>query len=727
MKIKNLFLCLIAMATAYSFAATPKKVVGKKTFAQHNLTKYVDPTIGTGGHGHVFLGANVPFGFVQLGPTEKGEGWDWCSGYHASDSIIIGFSHTHLSGTGCSDLGDILLFPTTDNSTESKFSHQQESVRPGYYSVILKNSNIKAEMAATARVGFHRYTYPTRDAKLIINLVNGIGDTYVSGNTKQVNDSVVTGCRISKGWAKHQEVYFTAIFSSPIKQFVTKNNGISTLSFQLPANRKLLVKVALSPVSEANAKLNMKAELPGWNFEATVAAANKAWNKQLNKIVYNTNNTADTKTFYTALYHTMVAPSLFCDVNGDYRGSDGKIYRQGGFKNYTTFSLWDTYRAAHPLATIIDREMLPDYAQTFIHIFKEQGKLPVWHLMGNETDCMVGNPAIPVLADMFLKGVKLDREASYEAMKKSAMLDERGLKELKEYGYLPYDKTPGAETVARGLEYALADWCVAKVAKELNKQDDYQYFLKRSKSYSKYFDTKSQFMRGCAADGTFRTPFSPFSAEHRVNDYTEGNAWQYTWLVPQDVHGLIKLFGGEKTFVSKLDSLFIVTGDLGKNASPDISGLIGQYAHGNEPSHHIIYLYAYAGMPWKSAPLLRKTLNTLYSANRDGLSGNEDVGQMSAWYILSALGLYQVEPAGGKYIFGSPLMNEATLNVGNKLFRIVVQNNNADNIYIQSVKLNGKPYTKSYIDYKDIIKGGVLEFTMGNKPSSFGTREIDRP
>jgi predicted alpha-1,2-mannosidase len=694
-----------------------------------NLTQYVDPTIGTGGHGHVFLGADVPFGFVQLGPSQATQGWDWCSGYNYSDSVLVGFGHMHLSGTGIGDLGDVTFLPTTDGSRTSRFSHTTETARPGYYAVTLEGSGVRAELTATARVGFHRYTYPAGSAaRLVVNVLHGIGwDKYVSGNIRQDNDSTISGYRISTGWAKHQEVYFTAVFSAPIKAY-SGSDSMGVATFDLPAGHQLLVKVGLSPVSIDNARLNLLSELPGWNFNATASAADALWNKQLNKVLFVSRNASDRKIFYTSLYHTMIAPSLFCDVNGDYYGSDGKIHRNGGFKNYTTFSLWDTYRAAHPLATIIDREMLPDYAQTFLHIFREQGKLPVWHLVGNETDCMVGNPGIPVLADLWLKGVKMDKAAAFEAMKASAMLDERGLKQLKEYGYLPYDKTPGNETVGRGLEYALADWCVGQVAKAMGNQADYKYFNGRSKSYAKYFDRQSQFMRACASDGKFREPFSIAKATEQTPDYTEGNPWQYAWLVPHDVHGLIKLFGGEKPFLARLDTLFLVNGDLGKNAAPDISGLIGQYAHGNEPSHHILYLYAYAGQQWKSAPLIRKTLCTLYTTQKDGLSGNEDVGQMSAWYVLSSLGLYQVEPAGGKYVFGSPLMDEATVNVGGgKTFRIVAHGNSDRNIYIQSVRLNGKPYVKSYIGYPDIVAGGTLEFTMGPKPSTFGSGLGARP
>lgn len=724
---KYLCLSLLLSLTLPAWAAQPKKSNTQKTVS---LTQFVDPAIGTGGHGHVFLGANVPFGFVQLGPSQVVKGWDWCSGYHDSDNTIIGFSHTHLSGTGIGDLGDILVSPGDGKVSKSSFSHQNEICRPGYYSVKLDDTHIKAELTATSRVGFHRYTYPSKAATLSFNLNYGIGwDKYVAGKITKESNKVISGYRVSKGWAKHQVVYFVAEFSAPIKNIRAQGDTINDLSFELPVGHQLLVKVALSPVSVANAKLNMKAELPKWNFSQTVTEADKAWNNQLSNITFKTNNLSDKKVFYTALYHTMIAPSLFCDVNGDYYGADGKTYHRGGFKNYTTFSLWDTYRAAQPLMTLIHRDMLPDMAQTFLHIAAQQGKLPVWHLVGNETDCMVGNPGVIALADMYLKGVKMDKEKAFEAMKKSVMLDERGMRELKQYGYLPYDKTEdGAETVARGLEYAIADWCVAQVAKDLNKQSEYQYFLKRSKNYTKYFDKQTGFVRGIDSNGKFREPFSPFHSVHRADDYTEGNAWQYTWLVPQDVHGLISEFGGEKPFIDKFDSLFVVKGNLGKDASPDISGLIGQYAHGNEPSHHILYMYAYAGQQWKSAPLIRQTLTTLYTPSKDGLSGNEDVGQMSAWYVLSSMGIYQVEPAGGKFVFGSPLMDEATLKVGGgKTFHIVAKNNSRSNMYIQSVTFNGKPYTKSYIYYKDIITGGTLQFIMGDKPSNFGVAVSDRP
>lgn len=721
-----------------------------------NLTQFVDPYIGTGGHGHVFVGANVPFGFVQLGPTQLTQGWDWCSGYHYSDSTIIGFGHQHLSGTGIGDLGDISLMPgigkvkTTrgvlpDESTGiySYFSHERETVKPGYYSVHLDRFGIDVELTATKRAGFHKYTFPeSGDAKVIIDLEHGIGwDAPVEGYLVMENDTAVSGYRKSTGWAKNHEVYFTAVFSKPMKGFnaydsVNLQEGTSIIAakaygevlFDTRGGEELYVKVGLSPVNIANAKLNLQTEIPGWDFRKTVENADKAWNECLRKILIDTDDPSQKKVFYTALYHTMIAPSIFNDVNGDYRGSDALVYNDTTFTNYTTFSLWDTYRAAHPLMTIIHPEMMWDIGSTMLNIYRQQGKLPVWHLMGNETDCMVGNPGIPVLADMVLKGYDLDSETAFAAMKASAMLDERGMKWLKEFGYIPYDSESAPESVARTMEYALADWCIARVAERMGMQDDADYFSKRSEGYRFFFDKESRFVRGLSSAGVFREPFNPFRSVHMNDDYCEGNAWQYTWLAPHDVHGLIELFGNEEAFISRLDSLFLVQGDIGEKASADITGLIGQYAHGNEPSHHIAYLYPYVGQQWKTSEKVIQILTSLYDDTPAGLCGNEDVGQMSAWYIMSALGFYQVAPAGGIYVFGSPLMSEASVNVGNgKTFRIVAHNNSRENMYIQSVKLNGKPYAKSYITHAVVAEGGLLEFEMGNSPSTFGTAKGDRP
>ena len=722
------------------------------------LTQYVDPFIGTGDHGHVFMGANVPFGLVQLGPTQITHGWDWCSGYHYSDSTIVGFGHMHLSGTGIGDLGDISLMPVVGEVTFAKgtlpdpasglysfFSHDRESAKPGYYSVHLDRFGIDVELTATKRVGFHSYTFPASDKNpaVVIDLERGIGSEIpTEAFIRQENDSTVSGYRYSKGWAKDQRVFFTAVFSQPIRHFTVfdtvrlsdvRNEDMRSVfgrvDFDNNMTGPLLVKVALSAVSIENAKLNLRQELAHWDFAQTVADADREWNKQLNKIQIETDNNTDKRVFYTALYHSIIAPSVFCDVNGDYRGADMKVYNDTSFTNYTTLSLWDTYRAAHPLMTIIHPEVTGDIGRTMLNIYKQQGKLPVWHLMANETDCMVGNPAIPVLADLILKGYKVDEELALEAMKTSAMLDERDMKWLKQYGYIPYDKEGAVETVAKGLEYALADWSMAQIAKRLNKAGDLAYFTERSRSYEKYFDKDLKFMRGVSSEGKFREPFNPFHSSHMADDYTEGNAWQYTWLVPHDVPGLIGLFGGEEAFTAKLDSLFVVEGDMGENASADITGLIGQYAHGNEPSHHIAYLYPYVGQQYKTAEKVRYIVSNLYHDAPAGICGNEDVGQMSSWYILSALGFYQVAPAGGVYVFGSPLMNKAVVDVGDgKTFTVVAEDNSSKNIYIQSAQLNGKPYTRSYINFSDIKAGGTLTFRMGSTPSpTFGVDKSDRP
>ena len=694
-----------------------------------NLTQLVNPRIGTGGHGHVFVGANVPFGMIQLGPNEHTRGWDWCSGYHESDSVIIGFGHMHLSGTGIGELGDVAFLPVLDEEQrEVLFSHRAERVRPGYYSVMLDN-HIHVELTATERAGMHRYTLPA-DAKngfMVLNLNQGIGwDKMSQCGMKVESATLVTGFRYSTGWAKDQKVFFAAEFSRPVKQVQQEGDSLSVFSFDNNGS-PLLLRVGLSAVSVEGAKANLRAELNHWNFASLVADADRKWEEQLQKMHISGGTPAEQSVFYTAMYHTMIAPSVFCDVDGRYRGADGQVY-QGDFTNYTTFSLWDTYRAAHPLMTLIHPERQKDIAQTMLHICDQQGKLPVWHLMGNETDCMVGNPGSIALADLVMKGYLTDYKAALEALKKSDMREERGLGLLAKYGYIPCDLDPTYETVAKGLEYAIADGAAAVVAKRYGTKSDYKYFYDRSQSYRRYFDRKTGFMRGVTSKGQFREPFNPFHAVHQHDDYTEGNAWQYTWLVSHDVHGLIGLFGGEKPFLQKLDSLFVAEGDLGEGASPDISGLIGQYAHGNEPSHHIIYMYNYAGQPWKAAPLLRKVFSEMYRDGFDGLSGNEDVGQMSAWYVLSSMGLYQVEPAGGRYIIGSPLFDSVEMNVGNgRTFKVTARNNSAENIYVQSAKLNGKKYTKSYVDFKDIVCGGELELVMGSQPSAFGTAKKDRP
>lgn len=570
-----------------------------------DYTQFVDPYIGTGGHGHVFIGANVPFGMVQVGPTSIPQTWDWCSGYHAGDSTVIGFSHTHLSGTGIGDLFDITVMPVVGNVTYSRGEEtKQESglwsytdrtkevVEPGYYSAPLLRYGVDAEMTATPRVGFHRYTFPASDnAAIVFDLENGgCWDKPTDTHIEQINDRKIVGWRHSTGWAKDQRVYFCAEFSKPVKLEII-NNLYGRLNFSTKKGEQVLMKVALSAKSVKGAEVNLKAELPGWNFDKTRRAAKELWNKQLSKIDIETSDEAARRNFYTAMYHTMVAPSLFSDVNEEPR--------------YTTFSLWDTYRAAMPLMTIIHPEMTPDVINTMLDICDRQGRLPVWHLWGNETDCMVGNPGIPVVADAIVKDIPhVDKERAFMAIKQTAMNRDRGNGFRIDRGYIPCDSFN--EAVAYDMEYALADGAIANAAKKLGKTEDERYFCERSHSYRNYFDKSTGFMRGRDSKGSWRTPFNPFASTHRADDYCEGNAWQYTWLVPHDVKGLQECFGSREAMLSKLDSLFTVSSEIaGGETSPDISGLIGQYAHGNEPSHHTLYLYTMLGQPWKTADKVR--------------------------------------------------------------------------------------------------------------------------
>ena len=671
----------------------------------------------------------LPFGLVQLGPTEPTRGWDWCSGYYYDDNELIGFGHMHLSGTGIGCLGDVAFLPIKDSKqTAARFSHDDEKMHPGYYSLRLHEPEVLVELTATERCGFHRYTFQNgAKAQLALDLSQCIGwDKLNDCLLTQETPTRLTGFRRSNGWAADRRIYFDIEFSQhvTVQRLDSMERVMLTVS---DATKPLLVKVALSPVNIDKAKANMAAELPAWDFDAAVKAADEAWNRQLSRIEIQTNDLTKKRIFYTAMYHLMTSCSKFNDVDLEYRGADGKVHK-ADFTNYTTLSLWDTYRASHPLMSFLFPEMQRDFAKTFLNIYKQQGRLPVWHLMGSETDCMVGNPGAIVLADLTMKGLVEDKELAFEALKATQMKDDRSLGLLKEHGYIPWNLEPTNETVAKALEYCEADDGVAKVAKMLGKTADQEYFYNRSRSYKKYWDPKTRFLRAISTDGTFREPFNPFFAEHRTNDYTEGNAWQYTFLVPHDVRGLISLFGSDKAFISKLDSLFFVEGYAGDNASPDMSGMTGQYAHGNEPSHHVIYMYNYAGRPDKAAPMLRKMMNEMYRDQPDGLSGNEDVGQMSAWYIISAMGLYQVDPVGGRFVIGSPLFDKASVNVGGgKKFTVVAKNNSDRNIYVQSVRLNGKPHSKSYIEFDDIRRGGTLELVMGPKPSKWGTKKADRP
>lgn len=709
------------------------------TETSENFTAYVDPKIGSGGHGHVFVGANVPFGMVQLGPTSIPQDWDWCSGYHDSDSTVIGFSHTHLSGTGIGDLFDITVMPVTGDSLTyargresdpesglwSYADRTREICHPGYYSVPLSRYGITAELTTTERVGMHRYTFPeSENAGIVFDLVNGgCWDRMTDASIEVIDSTSIRGYRYSKGWADDQRIFYYAEFSKPFKSLHKHSKDYipqyAKADFETEEGETILLKVALSPVSMEGAYENMMAELPGWDFDATARDADRKWNEELSKIKVETDEKQVLKIFYTALYHSMIAPVLFCDTDGSYRGADGKIYPDPGYKTYSIFSLWDTYRAAMPLYTIFQEEKYVEFINTMLAIFKEQGELPVWHLHGCETYCMVGNPGIPPVADAIVKNITgFDYGLAFEAMKTSALKPDRGQGHRMKYGYIPCDLFN--ESVAYDLEYALADAALANAAEVLGKEEDSHYFMNRSKSYKFLYDPDLRFIRGKDSNGEFRKDYNPFFSSHRADDYCEGNGWQYTWLVPQDFEGLVDCFGSQDLFIEKLDSLFTVPSIIeGEDVSPDISGLIGQYAHGNEPSHHILYLYTMAGQPWKTADRVREVLSSQYTVNPDGLSGNEDVGQMSAWYIMSALGFYEVEPASGRYWFGSPLFDKVEIEVPGGSFTIVAEGNSEVNRYIREVSLNGERWSKGYIEHKDIVKGGNLTFEMGPEPESW--------
>jgi predicted alpha-1,2-mannosidase len=613
----------------------------------------------------------------------------------------------------------------------------------GYYKVDLERYDINVELTASERVGFHRYTYPNSDnSRVIIDLGEGSADRPTETYLKKIDDTTFEGYRFSSGWARDQREYFTLVISKPVKDFILYDGGNKHdtdelkgefvkgfLEFETKKNEEIYVKMGVSTVSSKNALENLNAEIPHWDFDKVKLEAENKWNQELSKINIKTEDLKRKRVFYTAMYHTMIAPNLYQDVNGEYRGTDKVVYKDTTFTNYTLFSLWDTYRAAHPLYTITHPERVSDMVNSMLKIFDHQGKLPIWHLRGNETNTMPGYSGIPVVIDASMKGFEgIDLEEVFEAVKESATGDhEPGVKKLMELGYIPGDYM--VESVASSMEYAIGDWAIAQLAKKLNKDEDYNYFMKRSKAYKEYFDNETRFMRGKLTDGSWRTPFDPVRAEHRVNDYCEGNAWQYLWLVPQDPEGLIELLGGDEKYTEKLDELFSMSSELGEEASMDITGMIGQYAHGNEPSHHTTYMYAYSGQPYKIADKVRYINNELYTDKPDGLSGNEDCGQMSAWHIFSSLGFYPVNPSNGAYVFGSPLFEEASIVLPeNKKFTIIAKENSDQNIYIQSVELNGKDYKYSYITHKDIVKGGELIFNMGPKPNkNFGKEKEFRP
>jgi predicted alpha-1,2-mannosidase len=715
------------------------------------FTSYVDPYIGSGGHGHVFVGASVPFGAVQLGPDNFYKGWDWCSGYNYGDSVLIGFAHTHLSGTGIGDLADILIMPytgtvKTDKGIErspgsgyaSHYSHKNEKVRPGYYAVKLDDSNIGVELTASERVGFHQYHFPAgKEAHVIIDLKEGINDQSTDTYIQQVDAYTLKGYRFSKGWAKNQWLFFAIKSSQPLQKFQVYDNDQllegkegkgkavkGLISFDTPP-AILQLKVGISPVSADNALANIEAEIPHWDFERVVKQADEKWNKELSRIRIETGSETDKRIFYTSLYHTMIDPVLFNDFNGDYRGADKRVYKNASFANYTAFSLWDTYRATNPLYILTQSQRVNDMVNTMLAIYQQQGRLPIWHLMGNETGTMVGISSLQVIAEAYLKGMKgFNADSAFNAVKNTAMGDSLGLLYLKQG--IPIPDNIQTRSVAKALEYAIGDGSIALMAKQMGKQEDYEYFRKRSLDYRLYFDTVTHFFRGRLSDGSWNPVFDPVkSYKPWAADYAEGNAWQYLWLVPQDVKGLISLLGGEKAFTERLDSFFLLKPAPDPNELDDLTGLIGQYAHGNEPSHHIAYLYSFVGQQWKTAEKVRYIMKEFYHAQPDGVIGNEDCGQMSAWYIFSSLGFYPVFPASGKYIIGSPLFDRATIQLdGGKQFTVKTIHNGPDNIYIQHIELNGREYKNSYIQYSDIRKGGEMKITMGEKPNyNYGRTE----
>jgi predicted alpha-1,2-mannosidase len=702
---------------------------------KEHLTDFVDPFIGTAYHGHTYPGAAFPFGQIQLSPDNGTQGWDWCSGYHYSDSTLAGFSHLHLSGTGIGDLADISFLPVTEKVTfkegeqnmefvsryAGKYSHDQEIAKPGYYAVTLKNNGVKAEFTVTERAGLHRYTFPASGEKgLIINLGFAINwDKPYSTALNIVDDKTVTGYRLSQGWASDQHVYFAVRFSESFSEPLVSDVGGEgrTVGYLRFSDKEVLVKVGISSVSIENAIANLDSSLPGWDFEASRRAASDAWEKELSKIIITSGDPDQKKIFYTALYHTMVAPALFSDTNGQFKGVKGDVQNADGYNRYTVFSLWDTYRALHPLFTITQQSRVNDMVKSMLDHYRQTGLLPVWELEGNETFCMVGNHSISVIAEAILKGIgDFDQELAFEAMKASSMYDRDGMGLYVKLGYMPAEKVP--QSVAKSLEVAIDDWCVGAVAQKLGKTKEAEYFFKRAESYKAYFDNKTGFMRGKLTNGKWTTPFDPVYSKHEGSDYTEGNAWQYLWIVPQNVDGLISLLGGKEAFSSKLEQLFNVeVGVSGEEASPDISGLIGAYAHGNEPGHHTTFLFNYCGKPWRTQELNRQIQTSMYTSAPDGVCGNEDCGQMSAWYVFSALGFYPVNPSELKYQFGSPIVQAARIEIGSdKYFTVKAPLASTDNKYIREVKLNGTVLNRSYITHEEIINGGTLEFLMGPVP-----------
>ena len=740
----------------YLFAAVISASFVTGLFAgDYPLAEKVDPFIGTSAHGHTYPGVSMPFGMVQLSPDTKTQGWDWCSGYHYSSKTIMGFSHTHLDGTGCADLGDFLFMPTvgkiqcdpgaeseTSSGYRSSFSHDQEKAMAGYYAVKLLDYDINVELTATPRVGVHRYTYPkSKEANVIIDLTHYIGGSNIRESKAQiVGNNEIRGYVRKSGWSPDRFMYFVAKFSRPFEECGLVADGKMLDSsvkssdsrkiqcyarFDTTSNRELVVKVGISAVSWDGAALNLETECPGWDFDAVCDKAKATWQQQLSRISIKGNSAADETVFYTAFYRCNLTPNLFMDVDGNYRGTDKKVHKADKYDNYSIFSLWDTFRAEAPLFTIVDPKRANDFVNSMLGKYQQSGLLPFWELHSGETWCMIGYHSIPVIADAWCKGIRdFDVNLALKAMKHSAMQDHQGLKEYKELGYAASDKQ-GASS-SRTVEYAFDDWCIGQVAKSIGKMDDYEHFNKRSQFYKNLFDSSIGFNRPKDSNGVWKEGFDPDQNTFQgASAYTEGNSWHFTFFAPHDVNGLIKLLGGDNKFTAKLDELFTRPGE----EHVDISGLIGQYAHGNEPCHNYSYLYTYAGQAWKTQEKIAQICSTLYTNKPDGLCGNNDCGQMSAWYVFSAMGFYPVCPGQPIYVFGSPRFPQATINLTNgKSFNMVAENVSDKNIYIQSVTLDGKPYSKAYINHSDIVNGGKLVFTMGSKPNKkWASAKQDRP
>lgn len=702
------------------------------------LISYVNPFIGTGGHGHTYPGATRPFGMMQLSPDTRLDGWDGCSGYHYSDTEIFGFSHTHLSGTGVSDYGDILLMPTNkvvfNNGADGKegykstFSHDKEIAEPGYYKVHLDDTNIDVELTVTERSGIHKYQFAEGSKQIIILDLehrDEVLDSKLTINSK----TEISGHRFSKAWATDQRLFFDMLFSKPFTKVTFLDDKTSgkkvkaAFEFDNTTGNEINITIGISPVDEEGAIHNWQLEIGSKTFEEIKKETQGVWEKQLEKIVIESEDFDYKTNFYTALYHIMIAPNLYQDIDGRYRGMDMKIHKTNEFDYYTVFSLWDTYRAAHPLYTIIEQDRTNDFINTFLAKYDEGGIMPIWDLSASYTGCMIGYHAVPVIADAFLKGIKnYDVEKAFEAMKHSATRDKLGLDSYKKYGFIPVQKE--SESVSKTLEYAYDDWSIAQMAKSLGKEEDYKTYTKRGQYYKNVFDPETQFMRGRFRN-TWFSPFDPFEVNF---NYTEANSWQYSFYVPQDISGFIDLLGGKDQLEKQLDKLFTAKHETSGRDQADITGLIGQYAHGNEPSHHMAYLYNFVNKPYKTQEKVRQILTELYTNDPAGISGNEDCGQMSAWYVLSSMGFYSVTPASNQYIIGAPLFPKATINLENgKTFTIVADSISKTNAYIKSVELNGREYPYTFLKHKDIVAGGSLRFVMTDKPSSWGTSDSHIP